>query len=148
MTEPMSQEVFDALTEYLKDDTNARKLVIDLLFVGHLWDDLIDKDLERTDEDINRAFRTLMVDNQLNPFYQAYRDRLDPLISSTALLWLDSVQLEKKDKLTAFILRNAFLGIIQYCGLLLGGTDWVLEKGPDLWAKLGLNEKFAEFLKE
>jgi hypothetical protein len=69
MTEPMSREVFDALTEYLKDDTNARKLVIDLLFVGHLWDDLIDKDLERTDEDINRAFRTMLVDNQLNPFY-------------------------------------------------------------------------------
>jgi hypothetical protein len=151
MTEPINQEAFEKLTAFLKDDVNAVKFCVDMLFVGHLWDDLIDKDRTRDDEEINRAFGVLLVDNHINPFYQRFAVQLDPLLANAALLWLTSTRLEKgddRDKLTAFIIRNAFIEIINYCGLLLGGPQWVIDQGPDLWRMFNLQEKYQEFINE
>jgi hypothetical protein len=152
MTTDMSQNTIEKLSYFLKGDMNAVNLAINLMFVGHLLDDLIDKDVERTPEDIKNAFRVLMVDNVSNPFYQAYRTQLDPLMASALMMWFDSTDLEKgtdDEKFTAFCIRNALLNVIHSCIMYVGGPDWLLEVGPQFWrSNLLTNAKYIEFLGE
>jgi len=148
MTELINKEDFETLREMLNNDENALKLCIDLLFVGHLWDDLIDQDQDRAKEEINKAFYLTLNNFDNNPFYCALRSELQPLITSACLMWLDSTSLEKKDKLTAFIIRQGLAQIIHYCIYRLGGYEWVREHGPKLWELFKLPDKYQEFIKE
>jgi hypothetical protein len=152
MTQPMTPESLDKLTYFLKGDKNAVELCLNLMFVGHLLDDLIDRDVERTPEEIKQAFRILMVDNVNNPFYQAFRDKLDPLMGSAIMLWFDSTSLERgnaDEKLTAFCIRNALLQVIHSCILYIGGPQWLIDMGPQFWRTFLLtNQKYSEFLQE
>jgi hypothetical protein len=148
----MSEETFAKLTGFLKGDVNAIKLCIDLMYLGHFWDDLIDKDLVRSDEEINQAFLLSLGDIPMNPFYQAFQIQLAPLMMSASLLWLDSTKLERGDndsKLTAFCIRNALLNLIHFCMFLVGGVAWVREQGPEFWKTFSLTEDlFQQFLGE
>jgi len=121
--------------------------------VGHLWDDLIDKDRERTPEEINEAFLLMTGEIPMNPFYQAFQLQLSPLMHSAALLWLDSVRLETgtpDERTMAFIIRESLNNIVHYSMLLLGGPAWIKEHGLELWQILsrGYARKYKEFLKE
>lgn len=148
----MSQEVFDKLSFFLQKNRAAVKLCIDLLFVGHLWDDLIDGDVIREPEEIDKAFLIALGELPLNPFYQANQMYLAPLLTSASLLWIDSNGLErgsKDERLTAFCIRNALLNVIHFCIFLVGGGEWVRQQGPDFWRTFLLtNEKYEELLKE
>jgi hypothetical protein len=148
----MSEETFKKLTMFLKNDVNAIKLCIDLMFLGHYWDDCIDKDVERTDEDINQAFILSLGEIPMNPFYQAYQIQLAPMMMSASLLWLNSTDLEhgtNDEKLTSFCIRNALLNLIHFCMFLVGGVSWVREHGPDFWRTFALTENlYQQFLAE
>ena len=152
MTAEMSTETFEKLALFLKNDVNAVKFCVGLMFLGHFWDDLIDKDVQRSDEDINQAFIFSIGDMPLNPFYQAFQTQLAPMMMSASLLWLNSNDLEhgtNDEKLTAFCIRNVLLNIIHYCMFIVGGTSWVREQGPEFWRTFALTEDlYQEFLKE
>ncbi len=140
------------LSMFLKDDINAVKLAIDLMYLGHFFDDLIDKDLVRSDEDIVQAMLLSLGEIPMNPFYQAYQAQLAPMMMSTSLLWLNSNDLEhgnNDDKHTAFCIRNALLNLIHFCMFLLGGVSWVREHGPEFWRTFSLTESlYQQFLAE
>jgi hypothetical protein len=151
MTEPLKKEQLEELVFLLKHDRDAIKYVLDILYAGHLWDDLIDKDRIRTDAEINQAFRVALGDIPTNPFFQKFGLALAPLQMSASLLWLDSVKLEKgdeNDRMAAFIMRNALAGVVHYCMFLVGGIDWVMEHGHRLWQIFNLYDKWAEFKQE
>ncbi len=152
MTQQMSEETFQKLAMFLKNDVNAIKLCIDLMFLGHFWDDLIDKDVQRSDEDINQAFLLSLGEIPMNPFYQAFQIQLAPMMMSASLLWLNSTNLERgsnDEKLTAFCIRNALLNLIHFCMFLVGGVAWVREHGPEFWRTFALTENlYQQFLAE
>jgi hypothetical protein len=151
MTEPLNQSQLDEMLLLFKGNTLVLKYALDLLYIGHLWDDLIDKDRVRTDPEINKAFRAMLGELAINPFYQANQHLLAPLQHSAAILWEDSVKLEKgddNDKMAAFIMRNALASILHYCLFLVGGEEWVQEHGARLWQLFNLNDKWQEFKQE
>lgn len=152
MTEQFSEEKLNRLGFFLKDDWEAVRLIIDLLFIAHLWDDLIDHDNPRSDEEINQAFSKAIGAIPVNLFYQAHQRLLGPLLHSTALLWLDSTKMERgtlDDKLNCFIARNAILGVMHYSLCLVGGEPWVKEHGAQFLKEFGPRyQTFTEFLTE
>jgi len=152
MTTNFSKETYDHLNFFLKGDKAAVEFAIDLIYLAHLIDDLVDGDVEREVEDIKRGFRVLIVDQRANPFYNAFRGALDPLLASAFMLWLDSTYLEtggNSERFTAFMIRNDILKVIHHCMMLVGGPDWAQEQGPDFWRTLGIKEeKLAEFKME
>jgi hypothetical protein len=147
------KELAKRLAFYLRGNIDAVRFCIDILFVGHLWDDLIDGDKERTPDEVNAAFRTAMGDIPTNPFYQDNIRALSGLLMSAFLQWQDSNVLAKgnmDDAMTCFMIRNSLMAVIHYCLLLTGGPVWAAQQGPAFWHEFGagITEKYQEFLEE
>lgn len=114
----------EKLLDWLNGDTDALQLCGALLYVAHLWDDLIDKDKERTDEEINHAFQAILAEMTRNRFYTEHSQQLAPLIASAALQYPIANKLERGsdgEKIMAFAMRNALLHIVPHCFFLIGG---------------------------
>jgi hypothetical protein len=152
MTTAMNQESLDFLIFAMKEDSNAVNLCLDLLFVGHLWDDLIDGDVKREPEEINSAFLKALGEIPLNPVYIANQFQLAPMMLNVSLLWLASNDLEKgndDNRFTAFMIRNGLLTIIHYIMVLVGGFQWARDRSAEFWRVFGLTlEKYQEFVEE
>lgn len=155
MTKPMTTEELESLSFFLKDNKAALKLALDIIYVGHLWDDLVDRDVQRTTEDINSAFIKAFRDIPDNLFYQTlppmFQQQLAGLIISTGMQYRDSIYLEmgdQGDRFTGFLIRNAALSIIHYLMFLVGGEDWVDEQGVNFWRTFGLRDQYLEFVEE
>jgi hypothetical protein len=152
MTTQMSQEMLEFLVFVMKGDRNAVNLSLDLLFVGHLWDDLIDADVQRDPEEINSAFLKALGEIPLNPVYIANQFQLAPMMFNVSLMWLASNELEdggQNDRFTAFMIRNGLLTIIHYIMVLVGGFHWAREQSANFWRTFGLTmEKYQEFVEE
>jgi len=92
-----------------------------------LWDDLIDKDVEVTDESINRAFAGLMFALPANEWFISNRAHYLPLILTAINAWHDANEMErskeKKFRNMAFHLRNFGLEIHIATAFLIGGYD-------------------------
>ena len=135
MTKKKQTDWIQKLSPYLKNDQWALQFCIDIMFIAHLWDDLIDRDNFRAAEDINEAFRIALVDIPKNPFYLAHIGDLRPVMMNVILQWQDANVLEKGDKedrAKAFMLKASVLQLFNYCAYLIGGPAWAFEIGPDL----------------
>lgn len=127
------------LIYYLKGNQWALRMCLQLLYVSHLWDDLIDKDKERTENEINDAFRICLYDIPSNPFYVQNVTILLPLIHSAIIQYEAANKIEKADiqnKESAFWLRNGVLNVIGTSIYLIGGIDWYREVSGDFYSFL------------
>lgn len=133
-----SQQLFNKrLMYFLQNDEWAVKFCMDLLYISHLWDDLIDKDKERTNEEINDAFRIALIDIPLNPFFQNNRIILLPLIQNTILTYETANKIEKETgSEIAFWLRNAMLNIFGMAIFLVGGMEWYRKVSAEFYTEL------------
>ena len=59
-----------------QDALNVYRMFVDL---AHLWDDLVDKDKEATEDDINNAFLICLVYLPANPFYRSIQEQVLPM---------------------------------------------------------------------
>ena len=150
MTEILQQQILtDKLARLLKGNFAAVKLCLDLVFIAHVWDDLYDKDRERTGEDISNAFRIALVEIPENPFYIQNLSDLRPLMMNVILQWQDANVLEHgndHDKHMAYMLRAGIVQVISYCAYLIGGVEYAKEVGPDI--RRLYEEGLQDFLKE
>lgn len=140
MLEAISKEKQDRLLYFLKGDKYALLFCLDLLYISHLWDDLLDVDNERTGEDINEAFIRSLWRIPNNPFYRQCQPALLPMMYNALTMWLESNSLKKaagNGKVAAFALENAIIEIIHFCILVKGTIDWAREVGPEFWALFG-----------
>ena len=130
------QALVKKLMHCLKGNLDAVKFCIDITFIAHVWDDLIDKDNERTGKDISNAFKSALIDIPANPFYLANINDLRPLMLNAILQWQDANKLEtdgnSHDKHMAYMLRASFIQIFAYCAFLCGGGEWAERIGPDI----------------
>lgn len=141
--EPISLAKRERLLYFLKDDKYALLFCLDLLYVAHVWDDLVDRDVERTAEEINGAFIKSLAHIPNNPFYQQWMPALLPMMHNALVSWLLSNELvkgSKDDKVTAFSIMHGVTNVIQFCILVKGGTDWAREVGVEFWQLFGVNE--------
>lgn len=120
----------------LKGNEDAVRFCIDVTFIAHVWDDLIDKDKERTNNEISNAFKAALIDIPANPFYLAHINDLRPLMMNAILQWQDANKLEvdgsQHDKHMAFMLRASFIQLFVYCAFLVGGGGWAETIGPEI----------------
>lgn len=145
---------YEELFQLLKGDLNAMELCFDLIYCGHFWDDLIDKDKVRSDDEINQCFTAMLGRLPRNPFYQHFIRDLAPLMMSTVLQWKDANKLETIGDLAernmAFMLRNMLMQVVGYCIWLIGGDEWYQTAG-EKFQRLCAREivpLYGEFMKE
>ena len=138
--ETLSEHKLERLEYFLKGDKYAVLFCLDLLYVCHLWDDLIDGDKERTGEDINQAFIKSLSGIPSNPFYQQCQPALLPMICNAFTMWLESNILKsgnKDQRVTAYALDNGIVEILHFCIVIKGTIEWAREVADEFWELFG-----------
>lgn len=104
--------------------------------VADVWDNLIDKDAEVSEKDINDAFWIMAVSIPTNPFYRAHIDDLLPVTATGIINWMTANGLEASDEQRgieiAHVIRYSIADVAVLTALLCGGRDWAVEIGPEL----------------
>ena len=136
------------ILELMNGDQFAADLCNNLIFVGHLWDDLIDKDRLRTNEEISSAWTYALLDMHDNPFYQAYSKELQPIMRSAIIHWLSANELERDEdqnvKCMAYLLRNDLLDILDYCIFLTHNRDMKITVALSVQLRRALAKDFQK----
>ena len=136
-------------SDFLLGDAEAIQFVVRVFRALHVWDDLIDKDKNLTDDEVNSVFWDLLVVLPVDPFYVRNIALLNSTLVNAIVNWHIANKLERegdeKDKSVAFILRGAYIDILSASAFLVGGMDWATEIGPAIrrWAH---EETFAQYM--
>jgi len=140
----------DLTKVYFQGNDAAVSFIEALFSAWHIWDDLIDKDKEITDENINQAFFTAFIKIPRNPFYQANFNILNPLLENAFINWFAANKLEKiKENLdAAYALRNINLSIIVACANIIGGVDWAASVAINIQTTLKKNDPLEVYVEE
>lgn len=117
-------------------NADAVDFVLKIAEVAGTWDDLVDRDKPVEDARINRAFAIALLELPQNPFYQANRQRLLPVMTTGTLNWLAANEYEKQqDKeahALAHVMRYGIADLVLFVAYLLGGQDWAQQVAPEL----------------
>lgn len=131
-----------------QDALNMFRLFVDL---AHTWDDLVDKDKEATETDINRAFLTCLVYLQLNPFYRSIQGAVLPMWISVVSAYETANKFERdKDQHGIEIshgLRYAAGHIVAYAVHACVGAEKAKEFLPEVWKTIYF-ERYDDYRKE
>jgi hypothetical protein len=96
-----------------------------------LWDDLIDKDKPVTDSSLNGVFVDLLFWLPQNPFFNAHKAHLLPVIMTCINAWMDSNTLQHADnaraRQAAWWLKQMGVELYGTVALLMGGFDHMRE---------------------
>ena len=138
------------LNYWLIGNSNAIVFCLDMIKAIHLWDDLIDKDNELKDEEINDVFTFLMVDMPMNPFYAVNQRDIAPMMQNIILKWHTANVFEKEKEVNdvdkAYMLRAELYQLFVLCATLVGGREWGREMSIHIWRLYG--ESVKELKKE
>ena len=116
-------------------DAYAVEFIVLVGEVCEIWDDLIDEDKELTKNDIHNAFWLLLIDLPLNPFFDSYKGRLIPVITTAVNAWMDANTFEQgsaDDKNIAYMLRNLGIELTMFVIYLLHGRDYMRQKSMEI----------------
>jgi hypothetical protein len=150
-------KVRELLMQYCMGDEVAVQLCEDLLYVAHVFDDIYDKDKDRTPQEINAAYAKALGDIPNNPLYQANIMQIAPMTLLTIQTWQISNRLESgsmDDKIGSFILRNSLLHLIYLIIMIVGASkkkpNWSLDVGEMFFKDFfkGYHNQYIAFLDE
>jgi hypothetical protein len=131
-----------------QDALNMFRMFVDL---SHTWDDLVDKDNEAAESDINNAFLICLVYLQANPFYRSIQEQVWPMWLSVVSAYETANKFEKdKDPHGIEIahgLRYAAGHIIAYAVHVCVGAEKAKEVLPEVWKNIYF-ERYEEYRKE
>jgi len=148
--EEISKNLYIQLCPLLKGNTAATVFCVDLMNIYQVWDDLIDKDNEYTDSDVNQVFQTLLFSLPMNEFYVKNQNELRPLIMNSILKWFDANKMEEEGKEAdlhmSYMLRAEIYSIFCYVAFLVGGLNYAKEIGVSIRRLYA--ETLPEFLEE
>jgi hypothetical protein len=127
---------------------NMYRLLVDLL---HTWDDLVDKDKEVCEYNINSAFLIALVSLPANPFYRSIQDQILPMWITVVSSYETANKFERdKDEHGIEIshnLRYAAGQIVAYAVEVCLGREKAREVLPEVWKNI-VFERFEEYRKE
>lgn len=131
-----------------QDALNMYRMFIDMT---HVWDDLVDKDKEVSEDDINRAFLIALVYLPANPFYRSIQHAIMPMMITTISAYHTANHFEKTKDLhgleIAHGLRYAAGHIIAYAVNACIGPDKAKEVMHEVWKDV-VFERFDDYKKE
>jgi hypothetical protein len=123
------------LNRAFKGNVDAINLGRNIISIGCTWDDLIDHDVQVTQERINRMMWAALVLIPTNAFYRSYMGLLQPLMQTAIINWHLSNQMEVKPGLSreiAHVNRYGGADILLFIAALIGGEEWAIEVGAEL----------------
>ena len=131
-----------------QDALNVFRMFVDL---SHLWDDLVDKDKEATEDEINNAFLICLVYLPANPFYRSIQEQILPMWLTVVSAYQTANKFERdKDEHGVEIahgLRYAAGNIVAYMVYVCVGPEKAKEFLPDMW-KTVFFERYDDYRKE
>lgn len=126
------------LLKVCRGNEDAAQFLHMFFLVCHLWDDLIDKDVSRSDDHINHAFWVSLIEIPRNPFYKRFAHEIHPVMAVAIQEWFTANKLEKGDNQrldVAFTLRCSIVSLIHQAAEICGGYEWALEIGEEIRLK-------------
>lgn len=139
----------DLLLRWLKNDKAAADYVEMVCNVAHVWDDLIDRDKDVSDEDISKAFFEALIRLPRNPFYRKHFDHLNSVLMNAISNWQVATKLERKggeyEKSIAFILRSSYIDLVTQSALLVADQQWACQVGEEA-RRLAHGETYSGYL--
>jgi hypothetical protein len=137
--------------EWFGGNTDALSMYRMLVDLAHLWDDLVDKDKDVTEFDINNSFLICLVYLPLNPFYQQIQRDVMPMWITVVSAYQTANKFEReKDERgleAAHMLRYAAGNILAYAIHVCVGQEKAADYIPEMWKDV-VNERFAEYREE
>lgn len=131
-----------------QDALNMYRLLVNL---GHIWDDLVDKDKDVCEDKINHAFLTALVYLPANPFYRRIQDAILPMWVVVVSAYETANRFEReKDPHGIEIahgLRYAIGNIVAYAIHVCVGAEQAKAVIPKMW-KAVFYERYDEYRKE
>lgn len=119
--------------------------------ITDIWDDLVDKDREVTDAQINNTFMKCLVYLPGNSFYRKHY----PILASQLMLvinaWQDANELEKgseSDRVYACALRFLLVQLIATATGLVKGQDAARQISVDAWRQNTADEETLRWIKK
>ena len=140
-----------AKAEWFGGNQDALNLFFSLVALMQVWDDLVDKDREVSQQEINNAFLTALVYIPANPFYQTIRTEITPMFMTAVAAFEVANKFEQeKDEHgleIAHNLRFAVGHVVVFMVQVCVGYERAMEILPDVW-KIIVNERYDEYRKE
>jgi hypothetical protein len=131
-----------------EDALNLFRMLVDL---AHTWDDLVDKDKDVSETEVNNSFLICLVYLQANPFYRQIQEQVWPMWLTVVSAYETANMYERnKDEHGIEIahgLRYAAGHIIAYMVHVCVGPDKAKEFLPEVWKHV-IVERFDEYRKE
>ena len=132
-------------------DVAAAQLLNDLSYVSHVWDDLIDKDKERTATEINDAFERMLIGIPNNSFFLQHRQNLTPIMYTGIIGFLTANEMEKSNDThsleIAHGLRYAIGNAAAYAVAVTNPRGIAISILETAW-KGWLPERISDYIKE
>jgi hypothetical protein len=131
-----------------KDALNMYRMLVDL---SHVWDDLVDKDRQLTEAQVNNAFLICLLYLPNNPFYQQIQRDIAPMWLTVVSAYSAANRFEREQDAhgleIAHTLRYAAGTIVNYMVLACVGLEKAEEIMPDVWKNV-VFERYDDYRKE
>jgi len=119
--------------------------------MSHTWDDLVDKDKDVSEKEINNAFLIALVYLQANPFYRSIQEQIWPMWMTVVTAY-ETANIFEREKdphgiEIAHSLRYAAGHIIAYAVQVCVGPEKAKDILPEVWKNI-FYERFDDYRKE
>jgi hypothetical protein len=137
--------------EWFGGNQDALNMFRMFVVMSHTWDDLVDKDKNVSESEINNAFLIALVYLQANPFYRSIQEQIWPMWMMVVTAYETANKFEReKDPHgieIAHSLRYAAGHIIAYAVQVCVGPEKAKDILPEVWKNV-FYERFDDYRKE
>lgn len=137
--------------EWFGGNQDALNMFRMFVVMSHTWDDLVDKDKDVSEAEINNAFLISLVYLQANPFYRSIQEQIWPMWMTVVTAYETANTFEReKDPHgieIAHSLRYAAGHIIAYAVQVCVGPEKAKDILPEVWKNI-FYERFDDYRKE
>lgn len=132
-------------------DADAVRFCLDVSQFTEVYDDYVDADVVVQKADMARAVFGALYYIPANPFFNANRGALLPIMFLCVNAWLDSNELaggNGSEKALAYTLKGLGIEILLACIGITRGTDYLRTVSADIRRAFMAHESFADYCKE
>lgn len=149
-SEEWRQERDRRLHEWVRND-DAVRFILDWADACELFDDIVDRDKEITDEHAIRVLFSAFTEMPVNPFFDRFKHQLIPLLVTGINAWLDANTLEtgtRNDRVFAYVMRDYYMEFVSFVIYLTRGRDVMRSLSMEIRDFFTHHESLEEYLGE
>jgi hypothetical protein len=127
----------DMIRRWFRGDESAVHFASQLWSALQQWDDIED---EGKIDDYNDLLSWLAFGKEYHPFFAAHANLLRPAFLQVYLQWRTANVLDRGDRndvAKSYMLRAQYYGVLHLIAWIVGGEEWAVEVGPEIWRSYG-----------